>query len=693
MAAGFAVLPRLQAQGTDDQYVRVYNLIQEADGLSNHAQPAEALGKYLEAQTALQRFQRGNPDWNVAVVKFRLNYLAAKIAAITPKVPPPPAPSAEAPGKPASVPAPGAGPSQPPKPAPPADWETQLGALREQVRLLQSETVLLESKLKEALAAQPAAVDPRELAKAQDKIKSMQKENDLLNVRLAQEKAKPAPTADSRALELSQQALAEANRKLAEQTSRANNLAQEKQFLQNKLSVLAPGEENATALAATRKALAQANAKLSQQTVLASRMALEKDALQSRVRALSLDGGAAAALRAENLLLKKQLADLSAAAPSKGQDEDARQLALARAQVAALQSDKENLRLEKMALEMRVRQLSSGTQVAAAPAGQGRAEDARQIKQLQQERDELQQKLASRATIAASPAPAPSRAEDARQIKQLRQERDDLQKKLESAIKEMYGHKGQETAARVDELEGQVATLRARLEVFEARQVPYSPEELALFQRPETKLAEPDPKAGKKSAKELPAGSLALVAEAQRFFANRQLDQAEQDYTRVLHQDAKNVYTLANLAAIQLERGRLEEAEKNIKQALALAPEDVYSLSILGQLRFRQDEYQAALDALSRAAKLDPQNAEIQNYLGITLSQLGMRGPAETALRKAIQLEPGYGGAHHNLAVIYLTQKPPLVELARWHYQKALAAGHPRNPELEKMLEVRPAIE
>ena len=36
--------------------------------------------------------------------------------------------------------------------------------------------------------------------------------------------------------------------------------------------------------------------------------------------------------------------------------------------------------------------------------------------------------------------------------------------------------------------------------------------------------------------------------------------------------------------------------------------------------------------------------------------------------------------------MVYITQQPPLVELARWHYQKALAAGHPHNPELEKML-------
>ena len=95
------------------------------------------------------------------------------------------------------------------------------------------------------------------------------------------------------------------------------------------------------------------------------------------------------------------------------------------------------------------------------------------------------------------------------------------------------------------------------------------------------------------------------------------------------------------------------------------------------------------MDALGRAAKLDPQDAQIQNFLGIALSEKGLRGPAEAALRKAIQLDPGYASAHANLAVAYITQQPPLVELARWHYQKALAAGLPRNPELEKMLDAK----
>ena len=53
-----------RAQGPDDQYIQIYNLIQEADKLISDLQPSEALPKYLEAQTALQRFQKGYPEWN-----------------------------------------------------------------------------------------------------------------------------------------------------------------------------------------------------------------------------------------------------------------------------------------------------------------------------------------------------------------------------------------------------------------------------------------------------------------------------------------------------------------------------------------------------------------------------------------------------------------------------------------------------
>jgi Flp pilus assembly protein TadD len=119
---------------------------------------------------------------------------------------------------------------------------------------------------------------------------------------------------------------------------------------------------------------------------------------------------------------------------------------------------------------------------------------------------------------------------------------------------------------------------------------------------------------------------------------------------------------------------------------MALAPEDAYPVSLMGLLRMQQGEYEEALDSLSRAAQMDPKDADTQNYLGITLSQLGQREASETAFRKAITLNPNNAGAHVNLAVIYISQKPPFVELAKFHYGKALALGHAPNPELEKQL-------
>ena len=100
IAALFLSLSGARAEGPDDQYVRIYTLIQDADKLNSGDRPSEALPKYREAQTALLQFQKGYPDWNVKVISFRLNYVTAKIAAVSPHVPAPVAPAAAPPPAP-----------------------------------------------------------------------------------------------------------------------------------------------------------------------------------------------------------------------------------------------------------------------------------------------------------------------------------------------------------------------------------------------------------------------------------------------------------------------------------------------------------------------------------------------------------------------------------------------------------------
>ncbi len=266
-----------------------------------------------------------------------------------------------------------------------------------------------------------------------------------------------------------------------------------------------------------------------------------------------------------------------------------------------------------------------------------------------------------------------------KRLQELELQRDELQQKLAAASSD----KKSEIKSGPNDKE--LEKLRARLDVLEARPDPYTAEELALFKKPSQQVAPVEAKPVKKS-RELPAGAGALVAQAERAFAARRFDEAEKKYLEVLRQDENNVYILGNLAATQLEMDNVAESEKNIKRALEVDPEDGFSLTLLGMVKFRQNKFDEALDVLSRSAQINPNNPETQNYLGITLSQKGQRVAAEAALRKAIKIQPNYGGAHHNLAVIYATQKPPFFELARWHYEKALALNHPKNRDLEKIL-------
>src|SRR5919109_5133625 len=159
-------LREVRAEELDDKYVRIYNLIQEADTRVAGEQLTEAQASYREAQRALRALQKARPDWNPQVVQFRLRYVAEKLQAI----------AADAPTKPE--------PNERTKVPAPDESTTPLNLLQDQVRQLTADRHWLQARLTEALAAQPAAVDPRELQKAEDRIRTLEKELELLRVNL-----------------------------------------------------------------------------------------------------------------------------------------------------------------------------------------------------------------------------------------------------------------------------------------------------------------------------------------------------------------------------------------------------------------------------------------------------------------------------------------------------------------------------
>ncbi len=384
--------------------------------------------------------------------------------------------------------------------------------------------------------------------------------------------------------------------------------------------------------------LAAAAKKYSEERARAASLVEENAALQKNLARGSSAAASVSVLQSENERLKSQIAALKTASDNAvASSELATRLKDARAQIANLQAAATLTSLEKAALENKVRKLSS--------------------------------------ELSASAANFDSR------IKDLTEQRADLLKKLELANANNSSSNLNVALAQLNALNKEVETLRARIEVDEAKPIPYSAEELALLRQ-----TAPAMESAKHSVRELPPGAAELVASAQRHFASREFDLAELDYKKILEMDPTNALVLANLATIELQQNKLDDAEKHIQLAVDQNPDDAYNLSTLGFLKFRQGKYEDALNALSRAAQIDPSNPEIQNYLGVALSHKGLRQQAETALRKALQLDATYAPAHNNLAVIYLAQNPPMAQLARWHYQKALDAGQPRNTDLEKSL-------
>src|SRR5713101_6483500 len=140
----------------DEKYVLIYNLIQEADGLNESGQTRDAALKYLEAQKGLKTLQTDFPGWNGNVITFRLGYISGKLEPLAQK---------------AGAPTNAAPPVLALEASPSALATNQMRELQDEIKRLTVDNARLELRLKEALSVQPAPLDPRELAKAEEQIK------------------------------------------------------------------------------------------------------------------------------------------------------------------------------------------------------------------------------------------------------------------------------------------------------------------------------------------------------------------------------------------------------------------------------------------------------------------------------------------------------------------------------------------
>jgi len=639
----FGLLSTAQAAGPDDSFIQAYSLIAEADNLSRLGQKNTAIQKYRQARNDLAALQSGYPDWNAAVVSFRIKYVDQKLKAI----------GAEAPGDVKAT-------SAKPAALDPAAARREIAILKRKVESLENAIILKDAKLKEALSAVPSPEETRQLAKLESDLSGLRQEN--ANLKGAIDKAtaqlKDANTGLAKAqadAKKTREALEQSQQEVKSAKSQAND--RQAKRLEKQLT------DKQESLEKTEKELAS--------------LKTTNNNLESELKSFR-KGNREKDLQAEVEALQKKMSD------NQGK------LEKVSGNLAEIKNDKASLEEELKSFKKGNREKDLETKVSSLE---------KQLAKSNSQLKETSGNLASAESSNDSLEDQLKALQKGSREKEMRDYINSIEKRLAKAERKNtnpaskrkglsgifnWRKKDRAEQALVAELQNRLDTLRSRLEILEAEKIPYTDEEKKLFAEPKTG----DQPANTLQAKiaTLPEGGAADFKAGQAALVEAKYGEAEQKFLHVLKLDEENPLTLGSLAMAQMEQGNYDGAEASLARALKNNDKDAFSLSLLGTLRYRQKKYEQARDYLAKAVKLNPEDANAQHFLGSALNNLGQRKAAETALRKALQIKPGHAEAHHNLAVVYATQKPPFTALAKFHYEKAVAAGRAKNAELEKIL-------
>lgn len=166
------------AAGPDEEYVRIYKTIVEADSFREGGQSSSAISAYQNAQGGLMRLAGTYPSWNERLVNYRLNYIANQLRPLGIESPLPPSLANPSPPSAETLAAVASGPAR---------LNPQIEQLRAENQILRGTAARLEAKLKEALSVQPNTTDPKEIARAQEQLRDLLKDNESLKTSLQEE--------------------------------------------------------------------------------------------------------------------------------------------------------------------------------------------------------------------------------------------------------------------------------------------------------------------------------------------------------------------------------------------------------------------------------------------------------------------------------------------------------------------------
>ena len=707
----FAVLalpPDSFAQESDpsEVFLKAYMTAQQAEKLERDNQLKPALAKFRFAASMLEELKKSSGQWQPAIVEYRSRKIGEAILRVQSKIETQSDLASTAPSSPTeneSAPLPHVTPSGPsveigarPK-APPA--VNVQAAIQDATKELRSRVDALETELK----------------KSQTEISTAQKEKSEISGKL-QESNLELEQAKSQAAKALQ-----GEKDLRDQLSAAQESLQVIQAsgagdqkaaiaLQGEITQLKKALNAAEAgRTVAEKESADSKTKLVDARKQIAGVSQERDAMKRErddsVRELKIAGDAKTrvqVLMAQNSDLQKKLSaaedavrQISADRPRKAQEllDVKAELGKLRGQLVA--SQQANQASEKTITDLRAQLDEASGQLAAAKLNGATAEES---ERLTKENQMLR-------AIVVRERQEEARREQARKL--MLAEFDKL--KIKSDVLDQQIHLLAEPITRLtpEELallktpvvaisETAPGTIKASLTMAKpppgSITISNSPKPPATVGETsvESAAAEEndasDPDGGANLKAGVPRDLMPLAREAKTSFDQGKFKQAEKQYQEILTKSPNNLYSLSNLGVVLFRNGKLKAAELTLKKAIAIAPKDEFTHTTLGIVYYQQSKYDDALSELTKSLAINPKSATAHNYLGITASQKGWQEAAEKEMLAAITENPNYADAHFNLAVIYSTSQPPAKELARRHYEKALALGAQPDEALDRLV-------
>jgi Tfp pilus assembly protein PilF len=177
-----------------------------------------------------------------------------------------------------------------------------------------------------------------------------------------------------------------------------------------------------------------------------------------------------------------------------------------------------------------------------------------------------------------------------------------------------------------------------------------------------------------------------LLTKANQALEGDDLSNAAKLYEEVLRAEPKNIFALIGLSSSQMRGGKHSDAEITLKKCLTYEPDNETALFNMGINYFSQQKHKESMTYFERSLLKQPKNSRGHHYLGIIATKMGLSDRAEREFKAVLAIDPSYGDAHFNLAVLYISWDPPKWDEARTHYADALKKGVKPDPSLEKIL-------